>query len=626
MQNSKYSYVFPIAAAVFLCVCSVVWADPMTVLSIRVNQSSDDARQKSDATVEVDKLDMRLGSRPWNGMRFRNVTIPKGATITKAYVTFRASSSQSASASVNLFAQAADNATAFTTASNNISSRTRTTASVAWTSIPSWTLNTNYNTPDLSALVQEVVDRSGWASGNSLAIITQAVLTGEREAYTWDDVTSYAPLLYVEYTPFARPVAPRLLMVFANSASPTTDELLREEWLKWWGYIVTRISSTDSQATFNAATAVNDVVYISDSVLSGDVNTKLTNTNIGVITDEPALTDELQIATSYSTPSTSNFQIATNSHYITSGFTVGSVSLFSTSQPAISPAGTSAGDMVALGSFFGGGTGLLAVEAGGKLANGSKAAGRRVILPWGSGTNFATLTSNGQLLLRRCLEWAAGIEARWKLDETSGTSAADVGSHAYNGTVTGTATWTAAKLDNGLQLNGSSYVQASGLMGSLKNVTISGWANATNVGTSGGEIISLGDCFAIRVDDGGSNSAIAFFFNGTTWVSISSGIAYKNTGWHHYAAVFDDTNDSLKLYIDGVEKASTTTTSSIGYSGLGANTHIGRHGNGQTAYNLTGTVDDVRVYNYALTAAEVLTLKKASQPTGVRITKWVEKQ
>ena len=44
--------------------------------------------------------------------------------------------------------------------------------------------------------------------------------------------------------------------------------------------------------------------------------------------------------------------------------------------------------------------------------------------------------------------------------------------------------------------------------------------------------------------------------------------------------MFDDDNNTFKLYIDGVLAASATNTSSISYSGLGANTLIGRHGNG----------------------------------------------
>jgi len=58
--------------------------------------------------------------------------------------------------------------------------------------------------------------------------------------------------------------------------------------------------------------------------------------------------------------------------------------------------------------------------------------------------------------------------------------------------------------------------------------------------------------------------------------------------------------------VDGSLAATTSTTSSISYAGLGANTVIGRHGNGNTSMDFTGTIDDVRVYDYALSASEIL--------------------
>ena len=97
-------------------------------------------------------------------------------------------------------------------------------------------------------------------------------------------------------------------------------------------------------------------------------------------------------------------------------------------------------------------------------------------------------------------------------------------------------------------------------------------------------------------------------------------------GSHHFAAVFDNDSDLVTLYVDGVSAATLSTASSISYSGLGSNTQIGRNGNGSTAYDFTGTVDDVHVYNYALSADEVRNLRYVGQPRSVRITKWVEVQ
>jgi hypothetical protein len=196
--------------------------------------------------------------------------------------------------------------------------------------------------------------------------------------------------------------------------------------------------------------------------------------------------------------------------------------------------------------------------------------------------------------------------AYWKLNETTGTSASDSSGYSRTGTVTGTASWVSAVLNNGFSFNGATKIQATGLMGSARNVSVAAWANLTTADISGSEIISLGDHFFLRLDDGGV--AKAGIYTGSAWQTVSISGTYAGTGWHHFAAVFDDDGDTFYLYIDGVLAASASNTNSISYSGLGANTLIGCHGNGNTNYDFTGAIDDVRVYNYALSATEVAKL------------------
>jgi hypothetical protein len=52
-------------------------------------------------------------------------------------------------------------------------------------------------TPDISSIIQEIVTRLGWSSGNSLVVIITG--TGERTAESYDGDSAGAPLLYVEY-------------------------------------------------------------------------------------------------------------------------------------------------------------------------------------------------------------------------------------------------------------------------------------------------------------------------------------------------------------------------------------------------------------------------------------------
>jgi VCBS repeat-containing protein len=52
-------------------------------------------------------------------------------------------------------------------------------------------------TPDIASVIQEIVDRPGWSSGNSLVIIITG--TGKRTAEAYDGIAAAAPLLHVGY-------------------------------------------------------------------------------------------------------------------------------------------------------------------------------------------------------------------------------------------------------------------------------------------------------------------------------------------------------------------------------------------------------------------------------------------
>ena len=91
-------------------------------------------------------------------------------------------------------------AATFSTAAN-ISGRPRTTASATWAPA-AWNSSdgagANQKTPELKTIVQEIVNRASWASGNALAMIVTG--TGHRTAWAFDGNAAQAPLLHVEYS------------------------------------------------------------------------------------------------------------------------------------------------------------------------------------------------------------------------------------------------------------------------------------------------------------------------------------------------------------------------------------------------------------------------------------------
>ena len=170
-----------------------------------MNDDNDDAEEKvSDGDMDRGSSDLELveeGSTPQLvGMRFRSITIPQGATITNAYVQFTVDETDSEATSVTIRGQDADDAASFSSSDYDISSRATTSASAAWSPTP-WNrvgqAGPTQQTPDLSSIIQEIVNRGGWSSGNNLVVLVTG--TGERTAESYDGSSSKAPLLHVEY-------------------------------------------------------------------------------------------------------------------------------------------------------------------------------------------------------------------------------------------------------------------------------------------------------------------------------------------------------------------------------------------------------------------------------------------
>ena len=94
------------------------------MLDVPVRAGSDDAEERSSST-SVTGGDMELvvdgTSVQTDGLRFTGVTVPRGATITNAYVQFQADEAGSVATNLTVAGQAADNPPGFTTAAGNVS-------------------------------------------------------------------------------------------------------------------------------------------------------------------------------------------------------------------------------------------------------------------------------------------------------------------------------------------------------------------------------------------------------------------------------------------------------------------------------------------------------------------------
>ncbi len=194
--------------------------------------------------------------------------------------------------------------------------------------------------------------------------------------------------------------------------------------------------------------------------------------------------------------------------------------------------------------------------------------------------------------------WNSGFKAAWHLNNLF----TDSTSNHFTGVNTGTLD-AAGKISNGrafVRSNGVDYITITGMMGSSSNLTLSAWINLTTKDTGGAEFISLGDHAALRQDNTG---IVGFFYDGGAWHTTPSSTNAAGTGWRYVAYTYGDGGQNQKLYVDGVQIASSAFTNSISYAGLGPNTLIGMHGNGQAGFSFDGTMDEVRVSQTARSSA-----------------------
>jgi hypothetical protein len=159
---------------------------PGELVQQSIAASSDDANEVigggSDGVVSIAGTTIGLQANRFGGFRF-TPSVPQGARVLRAYVQFTSSatigSSGVAACTITIWCQSADDAATFTTASKDVTNRPKTGQSVGWNlpssaGVAAWLIGgrgLNQRTPDLRHVVQEVVDRAGWVSGNGLVFL-----------------------------------------------------------------------------------------------------------------------------------------------------------------------------------------------------------------------------------------------------------------------------------------------------------------------------------------------------------------------------------------------------------------------------------------------------------------------
>lgn len=220
-----------------------------------------------------------------------------------------------------------------------------------------------------------------------------------------------------------------------------------------------------------------------------------------------------------------------------------------------------------------------------------------------------------------------GLVGYWPMNEATSTSAGDFSGNGNTASLslldhpaTANSGWGMGKRGSGIVLNGSDdyavIAHASPL--SLSSFTISMWYKAdTFAGIGNFDTLITKDTsnnsnYYIELTNDSPNCGFAVgvgdYHDHLASFDLTAG------SWHHVTCVFDAVGDTIQIYVDGVERLNEAETGT-------PSTHTGElwFGNVPSASQyVDGTMDEVRIYNRALTAAQVAALYAGGTAGAVR--------
>jgi hypothetical protein len=205
-----------------------------------------------------------------------------------------------------------------------------------------------------------------------------------------------------------------------------------------------------------------------------------------------------------------------------------------------------------------------------------------------------------------------GLFAYWPFREGSGSTIADASGNGRTATAYSTS-WTTGKAGNALNFNGSSsYVTAGALDLPGSGLTVSAWlkadAFASNVDSriiSKASGVQEQDHYLMlsTINSGGQKLRFRLKTGGSTKTLIASSGTLSAGVWVHVVATYD--GSTMRLYKDGVLAGSLAASGSIN-TNSSVPLWIGSNPVGGNVFD--GVIDEVRIYNRSLSAAEIASI------------------
>jgi hypothetical protein len=219
-----------------------------------------------------------------------------------------------------------------------------------------------------------------------------------------------------------------------------------------------------------------------------------------------------------------------------------------------------------------------------------------------------TATSSGVgITVNNAWTVPSGLVAAYTFSEGSLATTADASGAGLNGTITG-ATWTTSgRFGNALSFNGLSdwvTVADSPALRFTSGMTIEAWVYPTAIGGGAWRTVVMkeaaGDLsYTLYADDSTPSRPAGYINRGGTHVSVTGTAPLPLNTWSHIAVTYGGGN--LRFFLNGTQLATRAQTGNISTS----TNPLRIGGNSPWGEFFTGRIDEVRLYNRALTAAEI---------------------
>ena len=203
-----------------------------------------------------------------------------------------------------------------------------------------------------------------------------------------------------------------------------------------------------------------------------------------------------------------------------------------------------------------------------------------------------------------------GIVGLWHLDEGSGNITADSSGNGNDGTLLPTGlepTWVSGMFGNALSFDGTDdYLQVpSSSSLNPATITVEAWFKATDItGQTYPPIVKKADAnagYALEIYHGDSKLRFWVYIDSVGWKSSPASGAISLDTWYHAVGTYD--GSYVRLYINGSEVTSGTAQSGTIKAATNP-LNIGRDPS-NTSRLFNGTIDEVRIWDEARTAAQI---------------------